>query len=77
MDLGRRQFEKALDGLNAADKPDPFKLAHYYLGRIYEKAKKKDLAEHHYGEILAVDYDYKDVLKRLEGLGGSEDGIGE
>ena len=77
LDLGRRQFEKALDGLSAADKPDPFKAAHYYLGRICEKAKKRDQAEHHYGEILAVDYEYKDVLKRLEGLGGDEGGIGE
>ena len=77
LDLGRRQFEKALDGLSAADKPDAFKMAHYYLGRIYEKAKKKDQAEHHYGEILAVDYEYKDVLKRLEALGGGDDGIGE
>ena len=77
LDLGRRQFEKALDGLSATDKPDPFKTAHYYLGRIYEKAKKNDQAEHHYGEILAVDYEYKDVLKRLEGLQGTEGGIGE
>ncbi len=77
LDLGRRQFEKALDGLSATDKPDPFKRAHYYLGRIYEKAKKVDQAEHHYGEILAVDYEYKDVKKRLEDLGDGEDGIGE
>ena len=77
LDLGRRQFEKALDGLSATDKPDPFKRAHYYLGRIYEKAKKDDQAEHHYGEILAVDYEYKDVLKRLESLQGGEGGIGD
>ncbi len=77
IDLSRRQFEKALDGLSAADKPDPFKMAHYYLGRIYEKAKKRDQAEHHYGEILAVDYEYRDVLKRLEELGTQDGGIGE
>lgn len=78
LDLGRRQFEKALDGLSAADKPDAFKTAHYYLGRIYEKGGKKDQAEHHYGELLAVDYEYKDVLKRLEGLqGGADKGIVE
>ena len=78
LDLARRQFEKALDGLSAADKPEPFKTAHYWLGRIYEKAGKKDQAEHHYGEILAVDYEYKDVLKRLEGLQGPEGGgLGE
>jgi len=79
LDLARRQFEKALDGLSGTDKPDPFKSAHYYLGRIYEKNKKRDQAEHHYREILAVDYEYKDVLKRLEALGGEEaaGGIGD
>lgn len=77
LELARRQFEKALDGLSATDKPDSFKAAHYYLGRIFEKAKKRDQAEHHYGEILAVDYEYKDVLKRLEELGGSDGAIGD
>jgi tetratricopeptide (TPR) repeat protein len=76
LDLARRQFEKALDGLNHADRPDPFKTAHYYLGRIYEKAGKIELAENHYGEILANDYEYKDVLKRMEGLQGGEKGLG-
>jgi tetratricopeptide (TPR) repeat protein len=77
LELARRQFEKALDGLSATDKPDSFKAAHYYLGRIFEKAKKRDQAEHHYGEILAVDYEFKDVLKRLEELGGGDDAIGD
>ncbi|MEZ6034271.1 MAG: tetratricopeptide repeat protein [Planctomycetaceae bacterium] len=77
LELARRQFEKALDGLSATDKPDSFKAAHYYLGRIFEKAKKRDQAEHHYGEILAVDYEYKDVKKRLEELGGGDDAIGD
>ena len=74
VDLGRRQFERALEGLSEKDKPDAFKTAHYWLGRIYEKAKKFELAEHHYHEILGVDYDYKDVLKRVEGLQGGDDG---
>lgn len=76
-DLARRQFEKALDGLSHADRPDAFKTAHYYLGRIYEKAGKNELAEHHYGEILAVEYEYKDVLKRMEKLQGGNEGMGE
>ena len=70
LDLARRQFEKALEGLSSQDNESAFKSAHYWLGRIYEKAGKAEQAEHHYGEILAVDYDYKDVLKRLEGLQG-------
>ena len=75
LDLARRQFEKALEGLNCTDRPDAFKTAHYWLGRIYEKANKKEQAEHHYGEILANDYEYRDVLKRLSDLqGGDEEG---
>jgi tetratricopeptide (TPR) repeat protein len=73
LDLARRQFEKGLEGLSSQDNANAFKSAHYWLGRIYEKAGKKDLAEFHYGEILAVDYDYKDVLKRLEALQGDAD----
>ncbi len=76
LDLARRQLEKALEGLNHADKPDSFKTAHYLLGRIYEKAGKTEQAEHHYGEILASDYEYKDVLKRMEAMSGSETGSG-
>ena len=78
LDLARRQLEKALDGLNAQDHPDAFKTAHYLLGRIYEKGGKNEQAEHHYGEIMAVDYEYKDVLKRMEEMqGGAEGGIGD
>lgn len=77
-DLGRRQFERALETLNFQDRPDAFKLAHYWLGRIHEKSKKSEQAEHHFHEILAVDYDYRDVLKRLENLQGtSENGAPE
>jgi len=78
LDLARRQLEKALDGLSAQDRPDAFKTAHYLLGRIYEKAGKTEQAEHHYGEIMAVDYEYKDVLKRMEEMqGATEGGIGD
>lgn len=72
-DLGRRQFMKALETLNATDQSDAFKTAHYFLGRIYEKAGKNEEAENHYNDIVMVDYDYRDVLKRLEGLQGSQD----
>jgi tetratricopeptide (TPR) repeat protein len=68
MELGRRQFERALEALNAADQPEPFKLAHYWLGRIYEKARRTSEATDHYTEILSVDYGYRDTQERLEGL---------
>ena len=73
MDLGRRQFEKSLETLNGKDKPDAFKTAHYWLGRIYEKGDKNELAENHYTEILSVDYEYRDVLKRLEEIQGGDE----
>ena len=78
LDLGRRQFEKAIQTINPIDKEDLYKTAHYWLGRLYEKAGQVDKADTHYSEILAVDYEYKDVLKRLETIqgGSGEDGEG-
>ncbi len=73
VDLGRRQFEKALETLTCDTKPDAFKNAHYFLGRLYEKAEKIDKAEHHYNEILSQDYEFRDVLKRLEDLQGDDE----
>ncbi len=77
LDLARRQFEKALETINSQDKPDVFKNASYWLGRLYEKAAKTDQAEHHYYEILAVDYEYKDVKDRLEALQSGDDADGD
>jgi tetratricopeptide (TPR) repeat protein len=77
LDLARRQFEKALEGLNFNDRPDAFKTANYWLGRIYEKAGKNEQAENHYNEVLAVDYEFRDVIKRLEDLQGGDQGIAE
>lgn len=45
-----------------------FLECHYYLGRLCEEAKEVDKAEEHYGEVLAIDYEYKDALKRMESL---------
>ena len=66
--LARKQLEKAVPKLNAQEHRDSFLEAHYYLGRLCEEAKDSDKAEEHYGEVLAVDYEYKDALKRLESL---------
>ena len=68
LSLGERQFSRALETINANDKAIPFKMAHYWLGRIAEKAERRDDAENHYTEILSVDYSYEDVQKRLEAL---------
>jgi tetratricopeptide (TPR) repeat protein len=68
LDLGRRQFDKALEAINVHDHPDAFKKAHYFLARIYQKAGKTEQAEDHFHEILSIDYEYRDVLKRLESM---------
>ncbi|MEO1997294.1 MAG: tetratricopeptide repeat protein, partial [Planctomycetaceae bacterium] len=70
--LAIRQFKKALPKLDVHDQPDQFKKCHYLLARLSQDAGQTDDAEEHYNEILAVDYEYKDVLVRLEKLQGSE-----
>ena len=71
--LAKRQFEKALEKLTATENPMPFKECHYYLGRLAEEAKDKEAAEKHYTEILAIDYEYKDVVERLKKLQGGDE----
>ena len=71
--LAKRQFEKALEKLNATENPIPFKECCYYLGRLAEEAKDFPSAEKYYSEILAIDYDYKDVAKRLGEIQGGDD----
>ncbi len=66
--LARRQLEKAVPKLSAHESKDLFLEVHYMLGRLCEHAKDNENAEAHYSEVLAVDYGYKDTLKRLEKL---------
>ena len=69
----RQQWELAADSLTDAllrlspiDNPVEFKSAHYCLGCAMESLGKQEDAEKHYFEVLAVDYEYKDTLKRME-----------
>jgi tetratricopeptide (TPR) repeat protein len=71
--LAKRQFEKALEKLTANDDPEPFKECHYYLGRLSEESGDLQTAEKHFSEILAIDYDYKDVAERLKQIQGGDD----
>jgi len=71
-DLARRQFERVIPKIPSHEKPDLFKKAHYYLAVLCEEAGKADEAENLYMEILALDYEYKDVRKRLERLQGGQ-----
>jgi tetratricopeptide (TPR) repeat protein len=69
--LARGQFERALPELNVEQDPDLFKEGYYLLGRVCEDLGDKPNAEKYYGEILVVDYEYKDVRDRLEKLQSS------
>jgi hypothetical protein len=40
----------------------------YLVARIYDGAKKKDKALKEYESIAEVDFNYKDVTKRIEAL---------
>ncbi|MCA8985062.1 MAG: tetratricopeptide repeat protein [Planctomycetaceae bacterium] len=66
--LALKQFEKIVDKITFEDKANTFKEIHYLLGRLYDQAKDKQKAENHYGEVLAVDYEYRDVRDRLQQL---------
>lgn len=66
--LALKQFQKVVGKITFEDKPDTFKEIHYLLGRLYQQLKDKKQAEDHYGEVLAVDYEYRDVRDRLQQL---------
>lgn len=73
--LARGQFERAVPDLNYDTEPETFKECHYLLGRVCEELKDTAGAESHYGEVLVVDYDFKDARDRLEKLqGGTTEG---
>ena len=69
--LAKRQFETALTKIDVQEQPDDFLKAHYALGRLAEAAGDTAEAEKHYGDVLGVDYNYRDANDRLTGLAGS------
>lgn len=68
--LAKNQFERAVPDLNHDHEPDTYKETHYLLARVSEETGDPEKAIHHYGEVLVVDYDYKDARDRLEKLQG-------
>ncbi|QDT31548.1 tetratricopeptide repeat protein [Thalassoglobus polymorphus] len=68
--LAKGQFERAVPDLNHDTDPDTYKESHYLLARVCEETGDSEKAVHHYGEVLVVDYDYKDARERLEKLQG-------
>jgi Flp pilus assembly protein TadD len=71
--LAKAQLKRAVEDLDTDD-PKLFCDAHYSLGWVCEQLGELADAENHYGEVLVVEYEYKDALQRLEKLqsGGSE-----
>ena len=70
--LARGQFERALPELNFDNDPDGYKESYYLLARVCEELGDKAAAEKYYGEVIVVDYEYKDANDRLTKLQGGE-----
>ena len=68
--LAKRQFETALSKIDVQEQPADFLKAHYALGRLAEASGDTAAAEKHYGDVLGVDYNYKDANDRLTALAG-------
>ena len=73
LSLARGQLERGVADVSPADQPTLFVEAHYLLARVCEELGDKPAAENHYGEVLVVNYDYKDARERLEKLQGGGD----
>lgn len=71
--LARGQFDRALQKLTHDTEPATFLDCHYLCGRVCEELGDTAAAEQHYGDVLVFDYDYKDALKRMEGMQGGQD----
>lgn len=63
--LGHQHLTKALTMIDPSDKPNAFKLAHYWLARLYEAQNYIQQAQHHYSTIALVNRNFRDVGKRL------------
>ncbi len=70
----RGQLERAIPEFDVDnDNERPLLVeSHYLMGRICEELQDVVAAEEHYGEVITLEYDYKDALQRLEKLQGGE-----
>jgi tetratricopeptide (TPR) repeat protein len=66
--MAKGVFSRALPEMDFASDPKTFIEAHYLMARVCEELGDTAAAEKHYGEVLVVEYDYKDALQRLEAL---------
>jgi tetratricopeptide (TPR) repeat protein len=66
LDLARREYERALEGIAAGDERSKEIL--YHLGAIAEAEGKPAEARGYYARIFQVDVGYRDVAARMERL---------
>ena len=66
--LAKGQFERALPDLDHELHPETYKECHYLLARVYEDMSDTENAIKHYGEVIVLDYDYRDARQRMEKL---------
>ncbi|MFV0445009.1 MAG: tetratricopeptide repeat protein [Planctomycetaceae bacterium] len=66
--LARGQLERAIPELDVERDPKLYKDTFYTLARICEELGDSAKAEEYYGEILVVDYEFRDARQRLEKL---------
>lgn len=70
MEKARGYLMWAVPDLGFGEDLELYKSGHYFLARMEEERGNLATAEKHYGEVLVVDYEYKDTLQRLEELQG-------
>ena len=70
--LAERQFVQSIPEIKFDEKPDLFKEMYYFLGRVREQQGNIEGAIEAYQEVLAVDYNYRDIQDRLRKLEGGE-----
>ncbi len=58
---------RALDQIEVSSSDDG-KAVRYWLARSHEAAGEVDQALEHYGQLLEIDYNYRDVRDRMDGL---------
>lgn len=66
--VGHRHLMTALTMIAVEHKPNAFKLAHYWLARLYEAQQYVQQAVAHYAMITTVDRNFRDVNNRLKRL---------
>ena len=67
---GQSQLLAALKKIDAQQKPNAFKLAHYWLGRLYESCLQAEVARKHYRIVISADAGFRDAKSRLACLKG-------